>query len=68
MDTDFTHAYCDTCGTIRPVIRKPLQPVEGQYAGGDLMCGESHNIIATVYRKIQDNTLPPGTIKQTPAQ
>jgi hypothetical protein len=67
-DLDFTHAYCEPCGTIRPVIRKPLQPVEGEYAGGDLVCGECRNIIATVYTKIQDNLLPPGTIKRTPDQ
>jgi hypothetical protein len=68
MDTDFTHAYCEPCGTIRLVIRESLEPkeAEGEYAGGDLLCGECRFIIASVYKKIEDNSLPPGQIKRTP--
>jgi hypothetical protein len=69
MDTDFTHAYCENCRLIRPVIREGLagsSDKTGQFVGGDVLCGECRSVIATVYKKIQDNTLPLGTIKQTP--
>jgi hypothetical protein len=68
MDTDFTHAYCDNCGTIKPAIRKSLEAVDDEenFAGGDVLCGECRFIIASVYKKIEDNSVPPGQIKQTP--
>jgi C4-type Zn-finger protein len=71
MDTDFTHAYCHICGTIKPAIREPLQTVpqfEGKFVGGDVLCGKCGYIIATVYRDVREESLPAGTIKQTPDQ
>jgi hypothetical protein len=62
MHTDFTHAYCENCRLIRPVIQEGFADPDktGVFVGGDLLCAECRSVIATVYKKIQDNTLPPG--------
>jgi hypothetical protein len=70
MDTDFTHAYCDNCGAIKPVMRERLlrEDSGGNFAGGHILCEDCRFVIVTVYKKGQGNSLPPGTIKQTPDQ
>ena len=47
----FTHAYCDNCDTIMPVIKEPLQGVSacGAYSAGDIVCKKCYSIIATVF-------------------
>ena len=68
MDTDFTHAYCDTVGQSdqRSESASKLWTMQGNFAGGDVLCGECRFIIAAVYKKIEDNSVPPRQIKQTP--
>jgi hypothetical protein len=66
MDTDFLMLIAITVGRSDQLFREPLKPAEVNFAGGDVLCGECRFIIATVYKKIQDNMLPPGTVKQAP--
>jgi hypothetical protein len=50
---DFTHAYCDTCSAIQPVIQESLTgpDTSGKFIGGDLLCNECRSIIATLYKR-----------------
>jgi hypothetical protein len=51
--TDFTHAYCETCNAIRPVIQESLTgpDTSRKFIGGDLLCNECRFIIATLYER-----------------
>jgi hypothetical protein len=68
MDADFTHAYCDNCGAIKPIMREILRRQDdgGNFAGGHILCEDCRFVIVTVYKKRQDDSLPAGAIKQTP--
>jgi RNA recognition motif-containing protein len=50
---DFTHAYCDMCSAIQPVIQESLTgpDTSGKFIGGDLLCNECRSIIATLYKR-----------------
>jgi hypothetical protein len=47
----FTHAFCDNCGTIQPVVCEHLTSPDtsGKFLGVAVVC-KCGNIIATVYK------------------
>jgi hypothetical protein len=51
-----SHAYCDTCASIQPVVVEPLDHADttGRFRGGDMVCTVCGTIIRTVYEPVAD--------------
>src|SRR6185369_15718411 len=54
-----SHAWCDCCGSIEPVIydHMPGTDVNGEYTGTDICCRTCKLVIATVYRPVDQWTV-----------
>lgn len=51
-----TFAWCSICNVVSPIYREPMTTpdVTGHFVGGDIVCGECHFIIATVFKKQEE--------------
>jgi hypothetical protein len=50
----FTHAYCEMCGMVAPVIYATISDDglrRGYQSGGHLVCAHLGHLIATVYHQ-----------------
>jgi len=55
----FTHAYCENCQAIIKVFQEPrIAPsICGKFVGGDIVCEDCFNVIATVFNQADATTL-----------
>ena len=50
--SEATHIYCESCGSIQPIIIEPLTAADesNEYLGGDLLCCTCHLVITTIFK------------------